>query len=65
MATQTGDLEGLEALLAYDVGLHGDGGGKVRAIVNPIFGRHRVAQTLLGWMRLPTPSMVRRSDWST
>ena len=30
-ATQTGDLDGLEALLAHDVALHGDGGGKVRA----------------------------------
>jgi Sigma-70, region 4 len=50
-AAQTGDLAGLEALLAHDVGLHGDGGGRVRSIGHPIFGRHRVAQTLLGWMR--------------
>jgi RNA polymerase sigma-70 factor (TIGR02957 family) len=51
-ATQTGDLAGLEALLAHDVALHGDGGGKVRALGHPLFGRHRVAQTLLGWMRV-------------
>ena len=50
-ATQTGDLAGLEALLAEDVGLHGDGGGKVRAIAQPLFGRHRVAQALLNWTR--------------
>jgi RNA polymerase sigma-70 factor (ECF subfamily) len=50
-ATQTGDLDGLEALLAHDVALHGDGGGKVRAIAHPLFGRHLVARTLLGWMR--------------
>jgi RNA polymerase sigma-70 factor (ECF subfamily) len=50
-AAQTGDLDALEALLAHDVALHGDGGGKVRAIAHPLFGRHRVAQTLLNWMR--------------
>ena len=53
-AAETGDLAGLETLLAHDVGLHGDGGGKVRAIGQPIFGRHRVAQTLLTWMRFAT-----------
>ncbi|MBD0281550.1 MAG: RNA polymerase sigma factor SigJ, partial [Thermoleophilaceae bacterium] len=31
-ATRDGDLEGLEALLAEDVVLHGDGGGKVPAL---------------------------------
>jgi Sigma-70, region 4 len=50
-ATRTGDLEALESLLAHDVGLHGDGGGRVRALGHPLFGRHRVAQTLLNWMR--------------
>ncbi len=33
-AAQTGDLDGLEAVLAHDVALHGDGGGKVRAVLN-------------------------------
>ena len=51
-AAQTGDLEGLEALLAHDVALHGDGGGKVRAIAQPLFGRHRVARTVLNWVRV-------------
>jgi RNA polymerase sigma-70 factor (ECF subfamily) len=51
-AAQTGDLEGLEALLAHDVALHGDGGGKVRAIAHPLFGRRRVARTVLSWMRV-------------
>jgi RNA polymerase sigma-70 factor (ECF subfamily) len=50
-AAQAGDLDGLEALLAHDVALHGDGGGKVRAIARPLFGRARVARTLLTWMR--------------
>jgi RNA polymerase sigma-70 factor (TIGR02957 family) len=51
-AAQTGDLDGLEALLAHDVALHGDGGGKVRAIAHPLFGRRRVARTVLNWMRV-------------
>ena len=50
-AAETGDLDGLEALLAHDVALHGDGGGKVRAIANPVFGRHRVARMLVNWMK--------------
>jgi RNA polymerase sigma-70 factor (TIGR02957 family) len=51
-AAQTGDLDGLEALLAHDVALHGDGGGKVRAIAQPLFGRRRVAQRVLSFMRV-------------
>jgi RNA polymerase sigma-70 factor (ECF subfamily) len=51
-AAQAGDLEGLEALLAHDVALHGDGGGKVRAIAQPLFGRRRVARTVLNWVRV-------------
>jgi hypothetical protein len=50
-ATQTGDLDGLEALLAHDVALQGDGGGKARALAHPLFGRHRVARTLLSWLQ--------------
>ena len=51
-AVQTGDLDALEALLAHDVGLHGDGGGKARALAHPLFGRRRVARALVGWMRV-------------
>ena len=51
-AAQTGDLDGLEALLAHDVGLHADGGGKARAIAHPVFGRRRVARTILSWMQV-------------
>jgi RNA polymerase sigma-70 factor (TIGR02957 family) len=51
-AAQAGDLDGLEALLAHDVALHGDGGGKVRAIAHPLFGRRRVARTVLNWIRV-------------
>ncbi len=51
-ATQTGDLDGLEALLAQDVALHGDGGGKAQALAQPMFGRPRVARALLRAMRV-------------
>jgi RNA polymerase sigma-70 factor (TIGR02957 family) len=50
-AAEEGDLEGLEGLLAHDVVLHGDGGGKVPALARPLHGRTRVARTLVAWMR--------------
>src|SRR6185295_15790800 len=50
-AVEDGDLEGLEKLLAHDVVLHGDGGGKVPAIARALHGRARVARTLLNWAR--------------
>jgi RNA polymerase sigma-70 factor (TIGR02957 family) len=50
-AAQEGDLPALEALLAEDVELHGDGGGKVPALARALFGRSRVAGTLRNWAR--------------
>jgi RNA polymerase sigma-70 factor (TIGR02957 family) len=50
-ATQNGDLGNLEALLAHDVVLHGDGGGRVPALARALQGRNRVARTLLAWAR--------------
>jgi RNA polymerase sigma-70 factor (TIGR02957 family) len=50
-AAEQGDLPGLEALLAADVELTGDGGGKVPAIARSLRGRSRVAGTLIGWRR--------------
>jgi RNA polymerase sigma-70 factor (TIGR02957 family) len=51
-AAEQGDLAGLEALLASDVQLTGDGGGKVPALARSLHGRNRVARTLLNWNRL-------------
>jgi Sigma-70, region 4/SnoaL-like domain len=51
-AAQAGDLAGLEALLAHDVVLTGDGGGKVPALARSLRGRGRVARALLSWARL-------------
>ena len=51
-AFEEGDFEALEALLAEDVELHGDGGGKVPAIKQPIFGRPKAAHAMRGWWRV-------------
>jgi RNA polymerase sigma-70 factor (ECF subfamily) len=51
-AAQDGDLGALEAILAHDVVLTGDGGGKVPALARPLQGRSRVARALLNWVRI-------------
>jgi RNA polymerase sigma-70 factor (ECF subfamily) len=51
-AAEHGDLSGLEALLAHDVELTGDGGGKVPALARTLHGRGRVARMLIDWARL-------------
>ena len=60
-AAQEGDVAGLEALLADDVVLHGDGGGKVPALARALFGARRVARTLGAWFRqgakVPEPEL--------
>jgi RNA polymerase sigma-70 factor (TIGR02957 family) len=60
-AAQEGDVAALEALLADDVVLHGDGGGKVPALARALFGARRVARTLSAWFRqgakVPNPEL--------
>jgi RNA polymerase sigma-70 factor (TIGR02957 family) len=51
-AARDGDLGELEALLAHDVVLTGDGGGKVPALARSLQGRSRVARMLLNWVRV-------------
>ena len=51
-AAEHGDLAGLEALLAHDVELTGDGGGKVPALAKSLLGRSRVARTVMKWLQL-------------
>lgn len=51
-AVERGDLQALEALLAEDVVLRGDGGGKAPALGHSIVGRTEVARTMLAWARL-------------
>jgi RNA polymerase sigma-70 factor (TIGR02957 family) len=50
-AARDGEVEELESLLAEDVELHGDGGGRVPALARPLFGRTRVARTFAAWVR--------------
>jgi RNA polymerase sigma-70 factor (TIGR02957 family) len=46
-----GDMDALLALLAPDVVMHGDGGGKAQAIGQPMRGREAVARLLAGIFR--------------
>jgi RNA polymerase sigma-70 factor (TIGR02957 family) len=51
-AANDGDFDALEELLAEDVELHGDGGGRAPAIKRPVYGRAKVAPMLRNWMSL-------------
>jgi RNA polymerase sigma-70 factor (TIGR02957 family) len=53
-AADEGDLEGLEELLAHDVVLQADSGGKAPAIKRALHGRARVARTLIAGLRAGT-----------
>jgi RNA polymerase sigma-70 factor (ECF subfamily) len=50
-AVQTGNLDDLLQLLAKDVVLVSDGGGKARAVLRPILGAERVANLLIAATR--------------
>jgi RNA polymerase sigma-70 factor (ECF subfamily) len=51
-AAEHGDLAGLEALLAHDVVLTGDGGGKAPALARSLHGRDPVVRAVITWFRL-------------
>jgi RNA polymerase sigma-70 factor, ECF subfamily len=59
-ASQSGNTSALEALLARDVSLHSDGGGKVQAALNILEGRDRVAKFLSGiWLKFRQHTVVK------
>jgi RNA polymerase sigma-70 factor (TIGR02957 family) len=62
-AARGGDLGGLEAVLAHDVTLTGDGGGKAPALARRLVGRSRVAHMLTNWLkagaRIPGATIAR------
>jgi RNA polymerase sigma-70 factor (TIGR02957 family) len=51
-AAEHGDLAGLEVLLAQDVVLTGDGGGKAPALAHSLRGGTPVGRALINWFRL-------------
>jgi RNA polymerase sigma-70 factor (ECF subfamily) len=59
-AWEEGDTDALVAVLAPDVTLYGDGGGKVPSIAAPLVGAVRVAKALVGW----GPRMVARMGYT-
>jgi RNA polymerase sigma-70 factor (ECF subfamily) len=62
-AASSGDAAGLSALLAQDVAIHSDGGGKVLAFRNVIRGIDRAVRLFVGLRRKKVeydPRMVRR-----
>ncbi|QBD76749.1 RNA polymerase sigma-70 factor [Ktedonosporobacter rubrisoli] len=48
-AAVSGNMEGLLKLLAEDIVMYADGGGKVRATLCPVYGRDKVLRGLLGF----------------
>jgi RNA polymerase sigma-70 factor (ECF subfamily) len=50
-ATLSGDAANLRGLLAQDVVMHADGGGKVSATMNPVFGLDNAVRLLAGIAR--------------
>jgi len=54
-AAEEGDTEGLISLLAADVVVYGDGGGKALAFPRPVNGREPVTRLLLGLGNLVQP----------
>jgi RNA polymerase sigma-70 factor (ECF subfamily) len=59
-ACAEGDLAGLEATLAADVTVWGDGGGKAPAARQPVQGASKVARLFLGIARIAPPGIAYR-----
>jgi RNA polymerase sigma-70 factor (ECF subfamily) len=62
-ASAEGDMEGLVGLLAKDVTLWSDGGGKVAAALNPIDGPEKVARLVMGLARKMPENTQFRIAW--
>jgi len=59
-AIGTGEMSGLIDLLAKDVVLHSDGGGKGLAVPNEVHGADKVARGILGSLRRLVPKELTR-----
>ncbi|QDE89170.1 RNA polymerase sigma factor SigJ [Myxococcus xanthus] len=51
-ASRSGDMGALQALLAQDVAVYSDGGGKVKAALNPIYGQEKTLRFFEGLLRI-------------
>ncbi|QDE67350.1 sigma-70 family RNA polymerase sigma factor [Myxococcus xanthus] len=51
-ASRSGDMGALQALLAQDVVVYSDGGGKVKAALNPIYGQEKTLRLFEGLLRI-------------
>ncbi|QQR46435.1 sigma-70 family RNA polymerase sigma factor [Myxococcus xanthus] len=51
-ASRSGDMGALQALLAQDVVVYSDGGGKVKAALNPIYGQEKTLRFFEGLLRI-------------
>ena len=62
-ACETGDMQGLLDILAEDITLFSDGGGKARAATRPVFGSDRVARFIFGILKkAPAGFGMRRTE---
>jgi RNA polymerase sigma-70 factor, ECF subfamily len=59
-AAERGDLAALEELLAADVVVYGDGGGKAPSWPKPVYGRARVAKLIAGMLKQAIEFGLRR-----
>ncbi len=51
-AISSGDVESLTSMLAQDIVLYGDGGGKIPVAKRPVVGSEMVARVFMGLYRL-------------
>jgi RNA polymerase sigma-70 factor, ECF subfamily len=58
-ASRSGDMQQLQSLLAADVTVYADGGGKIRAAMQPIFGLHHVMELHASLARIFAEKMSR------
>jgi len=56
-ACSSGDTGALFSMIKEDAIVHGDGGGKAPAVVNPIYGAEKIVRLMLGLVRRQQPEL--------
>jgi RNA polymerase sigma-70 factor (ECF subfamily) len=56
-ACASGDTDALFSMIKEDAIVHGDGGGKAPAVVNPIYGADKIVRLMLGLVRKQQPQL--------